>query len=279
MTFPQSSLDEPDPHRHVDSLFKRTRLALGLVGYAFAFLFTIFQIRHLPIIPLIESIEPDFFIRLSLVLYYNSWVAAITIESRMAQTVYAVDPNRGAVPISMFIVPSLVVLVGLLLILVSSDTRLLSIMLSVLFFLDLLLWGIFNYLARPMAIASEKLYRSQGQYSKIEQLHDYVNEYLGGYWQPYRFIAMASVLCTFLAMSHEPAMRHALAEQLHSLSPTLTAEKIDSLIAPFLFFTYIAIAETWMWIMRLRVKRRIGLLDELRATYALVPWQMLQQKK
>jgi hypothetical protein len=271
MRFPRRDLDGADRRRHVDVLFERARTFVRAVGYVFAAVFTAFQIKNLTIIPLLATIEPEFFVRLGLIIYYNSWVFSVSVESKMAQKVYATDPNKGKTPVSMFLILPLLIGIGLLLFWVSSSMKLLSLALAAFLVVDVTQWFVFKSLARPLAASSTKIYREEHRYSQLEQLRCYVEDHLKGMWQPFRFGAMFFILLLFLVASHSDALRSLSSQQLASFAPALTAQKIDSLISPILFLTYIIVAEGWVWAMRLATKRRIDAIDEIDSMYALVP--------
>jgi hypothetical protein len=269
----RTSDHELDFRSEIDRLFEWSRLFVTIVGVLFGSVFAVLQFQHISIVALFTQVEPDTFVRLGLILYYNSWVLSAAVESKMAQKVYAADPNRGRVPPSMFLVLPLLVGVGLLLFWASSNMQRLSYTLAAFYIVDLIQWTVFKSLAKPMAAASAEIYKTRRQYAQLEQLNAYVVDHMQGRWQAFRYVSMAVLVLALLCASHLNDVRRFVAEHIHSMTLGLSVERIESLASPLLFLAYVVVAEGWVWLMRLRTRRRIALIDELRSRYTLRPRQ------
>jgi hypothetical protein len=263
--------DNLDSIREVEKLFGTARTFLTVVGAAFGLIFTYLQVKNITIVGTILTFDPETLTRLTLIIYYNSWIVASNLETKMAQSVYTADPNRGRIPVSMFVILPLLLALGALLFFIQSNERYLSFALLVFLLVDITLWMNVSRLARLMAAKSATIYTEQGMFVGLERLRCYSREYIRGRWQAYRYMAMACFLAVILIICHFDPIRSQVALALHSSLPDVPVQKFWELIPGALFFSYISLAEGWVWTMRLKTKRSLALLDELRANYTLKP--------
>jgi hypothetical protein len=260
-----------DTIREVEKLFGTARAFLGIVGSLFGLIFTYVQIKNISIVGPIQAFDPEIFTRLALIIYYNSWIIASNLEFKMAQSVYTADPNRGRIPISIYLILPVLLIVGALLFFIQSNEKYLSIAIVLFLIADVTLWVNVSRLARPMAERSAILYIQEGMYAGLERLRFYSKDYIRGPWQIYRYTTMACISIIILVVCHVDTARSYGARWLHFLLPDVDVQKLSALVPGILILGYIGMAEGWVWTMRLKTKRNLELLEELRTRYTLKP--------
>jgi hypothetical protein len=263
--------DNLDTIREVEKLFGTARTFLTIVGSIFALIFTYLQIKNISIVGAIQAFDPEMLTRLALIIYYNSWIIASNLETKMAQSVYIADPNRGRIPLSMFLILPILLALGGLLFFIQANEKYLSLAIAAFLIVDVSLWINVSGLAQSMAARSASMYIEQGMYVGLERLRCYSREYIRGRWQIYRYVAMACFLTIILITCHFDTARSQLAKTLHLSLSDVSTQKFWVLIPGALFFSYICMAEGWVWTMRLKTKRELSVLDKLRPRYTLKP--------
>jgi hypothetical protein len=260
-----------DTIREVEKLFGTARTFLAVVGSAFGLIFTYLQVKNISIVGAIQAFDPETLTRVALIIYYNCWIVASNLETKMAQSVYIADPNRGRIPLSMFLILPILLGLGGLLFFIQANEKYLSLAIAAFLIVDVSLWINVSRLARSMAARSASIYIEQGMYAGLERLRCYSRDYIRGRWQIYRYTAMACFLTIILVICHSDTARSQLATVLHLSLPDVTIQQFWALIPGVLFFSYICMAESWVWTMRLKAKRELTVIDELRSRYAFKP--------
>lgn len=256
-----------DEVRGVESLFGWVRVLVTGAGFAFGLVFTWLQLQKYSLLSAVHLLDGQTLIRISLIVYYYAWVLAQTVEVQMSRTVYVADPNRGKVPLPLFFVIPTLIGLGILLFVVQDNPKYLSVVFSAFFVVDLALFLNVRRLAPKYEAASAKIYEAERAHARLVQLRYYVRAYLRGQWQYYRFAVMAFVLILFNICVHIDFIHQQLASEIQKIVPTISSEKSLVLIPGCLFACYIAIAEGWMWSMRMRARRTLLIVDELRTQY------------
>lgn len=263
-----SKLEDPlDKFRSIDALFGKARLLVTAVGWTFGGLFTYLQLQKYSLAEVVRSLEGQALIHIALLLYYYAWILAQPLEIQMSRIAYIADPNRGKIPTSLILVLPMLIFVGIVLFVVQESTRYLSIAFTVFFIFDFILWVNIARLALKFEKASAKIYEAEKFESGLVQLRCYVRSYLNGSWQYYRFATLAFVLVLFDTSVHVSILRQYISTIAQNVVPDVSPDKVVGLIPGCLFLSYIIIGEGWVWTMRLRTRRTMLIIDDLRQRY------------
>lgn len=263
-----SKLEDPlDKFRSIDALFGKARLLVTAVGWTFGGLFTYLQLQKYSLAEVVQSLEGQALIHIALLLYYYAWILAQPLEIQMSRIAYIADPNRGKIPTSLILVLPMLIFVGIVLFVVQESTRYLSIAFTVFFIFDFILWVNIARLALKFEKASAKIYEAEKFESGLVQLRCYVRSYLNGSWQYYRFATLTFVLVLFDTSVHVSILRQYISTIAQNVVPDVSPDKVVGLIPGCLFLSYIIIGEGWVWTMRLRTRRTMLIIDDLRQRY------------
>jgi hypothetical protein len=260
-------VDPLDKFREIDALFAKARQLVTAVGYTFGGLFTYLQLQKYAFAEIVQSLHGQALIHIALILYYYAWILAQPLEVQMSRTVYIADPNRGKIPTPLILVLPILIIVGIVLFVVQENERHLSIAFTVFFIFDVTLWINIARLALKYERASAKIYEAEKFDSGLVQLRCYVRSYLNGNWQYYRFATLAFILILFDASVHVDALRQYVSMIVNNAIPDVPKEKVLDLMPGSLFLSYILVGEGWVWTMRLRTRRTLLIVDELRLQY------------
>jgi hypothetical protein len=263
--------DHVDEARRIEILFGWSRVLVTGVGWTFGGLFTYLQLRKYSLFGFVQPIEGQTLIHIALILYYYAWILAQPLEVQMSRTVYIADPNRGKIPVSLFFLIPMLVALGMLLFLVQDNESHLSMAFTAFFIIDLGFWLNIARLAPKFEAASAKIYESEHLDAQLAQLRYYVRSYLRGRWQCFRFATLALILLLIDISVNLDAVRQYVSIEINDLVPDISKQKALSLIPGSLFLSYIVIGESWVWTMRLRTRRALLIIDDLRSQYRFVP--------
>ena len=256
---------------NLDALISKGRTFVWIVSGLFGMVFAFLLLSNIPIATTINSAGSHTLTRIALVIYYNAWVFAQPIEFGMMRRVYIVDPNHGKIPKSLFFVIPALVMIGFLLILFQENEQLLSIVLGLFFIIDVALWQTVRMLAVPMKEASTKIFNEERMYIRLEQLKCYVDDYLRGTWQFYRFPVIAIFLIAVLLVCQLDWLPLYVGKHLHSMMPDVSADKFAQIIPGAAILAYVVYTEASSWRMRLQTRQSIIILGKLRTAYELKP--------
>jgi hypothetical protein len=256
------------PLKHPLSVAK---LFIWVSGAALGLFLVSFQIRKISAGVLVSRLDHDFLVEGALILYLNCWVWAQPIEMGITKTVYAVDPYKGRIPISLkFLLPGLIACAAILFI-SRHDDRYLSWALTAFFTIDFFVWRNFASLSAKYQKASEEFYEERRWYWRIEQLRHYAAVYMRGKWQLVRFSALLVMLLVFLAVANFPFLRLVLATLIQPIVKEDTVEHVASVLPGATFLCYVLVCEGWVWFMRLRAYHTINVIEYLGPKYELHP--------
>jgi hypothetical protein len=258
-----------DSTRGVDKLFGMANTTVQVATLIFVVVFTMLQIRYTPPFNLIQALDGKGVISFTLALYYYAWVLAQPIEMKMSRTVYVANLERDKIPKEMYFAIPTVVIVGAILFFVQSNEQYLAAVLTLFFVVDVGFWKTVTNLTYRYEKKSEKLYKRERSYAGLVQLRYYVRSYLRGRWQYSRYVIRAMLLILLDVTAYFDTTRHVIAEAVHGALEQISEAKAFDLMFAVLFFIYIVIGEGWVWTMRLRARRMILLVDDLRQNYKL----------
>ncbi len=255
--------------RKVESLFGWSQSLVTGVGWIFAGVFTVLQLKKYSVLTVVQSVQGQTLIHIALLLYYYAWISAQPLEVQMSRAVYISDPDRGKIPKSLFLLIPILLFLGVVLFVVQENERYLSVAFTAFFIIDVVFWLNIVRLAPRYEAASARIYEAEKLDAQLAQLKFYVRSYLGGTWQYFRFATLAFLLVVFDVFVQIDAVRQFISAQIHNVVPDISKDKALDLIPGALFLTYILVGETWVWIMRLRTRRTILIIDELDSRYTI----------
>jgi|SRR5579862_140439 len=262
-----------DAREDVHRLFGRraplfVSVAAALFG-ACGIIFTWLQVFDLTLSAAINNTRPDTLTRIALIIYYNAWLWAQPVEFSMSLKVYIAAPDRGRIPRDFFIILPSLVAAGLLLFFVAGNSRYVSYALALFWLIDVFLWQRVRIEAAKWRDKSAEIYRKEDSLVRLEQLRCYVDRYLRGNWQYFRFFVMALMLLVILVIANSDYYRSFVASYLNAKFGDIPVEKWSLFLPGMLIFIYILVGETSSWAYRIRAVHQIHFLDDLRERYAL----------
>lgn len=251
-----------DSQRRVFDLLDHARRIVAIVAAIFG-LFVIAYFQDYPISNFVQSLDENAIIGATLIAYYYAWLLAQSIEMKMTRTVYIADAGN---PKSMLIQVPATVLSGLALFYFRGNEKSLALAMLVFFVVDVAAWRNVVRLSYKFEARSAQKYERERSYSRLAQLRYYVRSYLRGGWQYPRYGLLFLILGFLFVAAFVPSARQLVAAQISAFTE-IPEEKIYNLSFALLFFLYISVAEIIVWEMRLRTRRAIIILDELRLNY------------
>lgn len=147
-----------------------------------------------------------------------------------------------------------------------NDERRLVLVLAIFYVCDVSLWLTARRLAVPLKVASAQIYEERKAYVRLEQLKYYVDRYIRGTWQFYRYGVLGILLTAVLSicLTDVPTM---VGFTVHSTIPAISAEQFASVIPGLMILLYVLAVEASSWKMRLQTRRSILVLGQLRVQY------------
>jgi len=262
--------DAPATQRGVRLLAERAQYAVGIVGTLLGLFFTWLTFRGFPYVAWIQNTDVEFLRRLALAVYYFCWVVGSTFDIRVQREVYQNDPQLGSLPRLAVGAIVLLLVVAAALLAVSLSERWFSILLALFIATNIFGWRVIIHRVDPVIAASEAKYRADGNHFGSEQLR-VVTTYLKGRWQWYRFSVMMTLAIVAIAISFSTGVREIISETISLFVHDLPPHAISRLLPVSSLLLYVAIAETWIWTVRARVRATLNVLYALEERYELRP--------
>ncbi|MEW6666791.1 MAG: hypothetical protein AB1512_16440 [Thermodesulfobacteriota bacterium] len=243
--------------RLADTTRWMTRTLAGLLALIFAWL----KLEGLPLPAVTTEPVALLILRLTLVLYYSSWVLAVMVDTRDFEDAFVSAPHQGKIPargfsIAVFLSASFGLLCWV------QNYRDFVLALALFWVINILGWRyiVMNFL-RPAIRESRGVLEKAEGHLYLERI-SVVDAYVNGGWQSARFIvgALGILLLAFLCFSH---FLEAISRSLGFLSST---GFMAIAIAFFVLFV-----ETWIWFQRIRRRIVIRQLERLSLKYFLFP--------
>jgi hypothetical protein len=239
--------------RAISRMAERARWLVRMAATALAAAFAWLKLKGVPVAEATAEPGAVLLLRLTLVLYYFSWIAAVAIDTRDEEDVLLQAPNRGNIPVAaVVIVISISVAFGLLCWVRSFPEFVAA--LAAFWVLNVLAWRyLMNKLMSPAIEASASAARERRAYFE-EQRVVLLREYLDGRWQWARFgWGTASLLC--LAGLCVPTMADAVRG--------MVGFKSSSAVGSAAVLTHLLLVEGWVWWRRLEKRIGIRLLERV----------------
>jgi hypothetical protein len=208
---------------------------------------------------IMKDLTPTLLFRLSLALYFTSWAFGTASDTNAQESVYAVAPADGSLPVGAWIIAVLICVVFAILCFV-KNVGTFSVFLTVFLIVNVVGWRyILAMVSDPLARSVERYTRSEN-YVKLQELR-LVEHYLSGTWQWWRFAVGAIFIGAMLALAFQQvSLRVATQFGLPSADYAFSA----------VIFGFVAVMEGWIWAMRLRRHIAMEVIREIGSLYRLI---------
>jgi hypothetical protein len=241
-----------------------------MIGGALVLGFGWLQLKDFPLIPLLESTQVGFVLKVALTLYYFSWVFGANFDVGLQQAAFLQDRHRGNMGWRAIAAIVGFGVVAAILLWVSNDEKRFSVALIAFVAANVVGWHVLA--ARVSSIGHASLILAEGDFFEIERIR-LVQEFMNGDWQRWRFLVMFLIATIGVAICFLPALRAAIQIAVVALAPDLTKKEaiIDQLLPTSVFLMFLVVGESWIWTMRARTRLFLALIDHLRVTYEIRP--------
>jgi hypothetical protein len=252
-------------HSEVLKVFRLGRLLISLVATVLALF-----LKDLRWDVVVDSTEPEFLQKLTLIIYYFCWLFGSRADTNVQESVYISVPSTWRVTLpEFFLVIAFAGLAGALL-WAAGDEKRFAILLSLFTAANIAGWWFLNRKLKPLMSGSRKQLVRGSAYLDLERLN-VVTNYLTGTWQWRRFVVMGILVIVFDIVCFVPPVRAASSDWIAYLVADLNSKSdaISRLLPDALFLLFVLVAETWIWIKRVRVATSLDILDEMKLKYRL----------
>jgi len=145
-----------------------------------------------------------------------------------------------------------------------------SLALTAFFTVDHMMWFYLKRFLRSSVAQSRAQYKTDGRYFDLEILNT-VDRQVMGDWKYKRLAAGAVVILLIDLFTFSRSFRSIVVQLLGDLVFWLPTQEVSNLTYTALFFIFVAVMELWHWVMRIATAMRINALEDLAASYELVP--------
>jgi hypothetical protein len=241
---------------------RATRLLLNGSAAALVLVFGWLKLRGVDFTPIAKSLPVDIVFKSTLALYYACWVAGLQSDINDQELLYIKAPNEGRIPFGGFATAFIVTTLFGILCYTDSYSKF-AVVLAAFFSINVISWFYLVKLVLPPAVeASKAYYYDKNNYAALEQVRLLYDQYLRGAWQWARFFVGAIIVLMIIWMSFY-GIPSVIASRVEGVST-------ESLIA-LTILLFVLVMESWNWIMRLRLKSGLRLMEKLASIYDLVP--------
>lgn len=259
--------ENPLAHRaEIDKLADKARLAISVIGGLLALAFGWVQLKDFPFIPLLESTQAEFVLKVALALYYFSWVFGTNFDVKLQQDVYVRDRDHGRLGWRAASAIAGFGVVAAALLWVSDDEKRFAAVLTVFVVMNAVGWRV--VMTRVTSIVHMTLLLVGGDFFERERLRA-VEEYISGNWQWHRFLAMGLIALIGDVICFFPAVRMTISSMIASVDFGLKGAVVSQLLPAFVFVSFLVLAEGWIWAIRIKARLSLSLISDLKGRYEL----------
>jgi len=245
----------PNDKSDIISISRKARFIVNSAALILGLIFGYLKLRGISIIPFINNLSGDFILKISIVAYYLSWSAGTLSDINDQEIVYIRGPENKYLPPAYLII-SIMVFVFALLCYVKNFQRF-AIVLLIFWIINLFAWRyMIKFILKNIFIDSQKEYQMIKSFSFFEKL-DIVKNYSEGNWQWIRFIIGLIIIIIVILLAFTPL------SLLASKYLKISSEVIDA----FSVFAYIIFMETSIWIMRIKMKVSLSVIEKIDKKY------------
>lgn len=266
-------MSEPglDSYMRLQRVFWWARKAATIVAWILAGTFIWLQWKdYFSLRDVADSLSKTAIIKVALSIYYFSWIFACRFDLKIQESVYLIDPKKGALPKSFFWLTPLFLLVAGALLWAADHDAYLALFLSLFFIVDTVVWVFTRRWALPIAAATRDYHVSSPERCYYVERIAVVEELMCGQYQIYRHAALFVLILTFDIVTLSDATRIYVADVIHVVVPQLSLGEITDRLAATLLLLYVLACELSMWFMRVRAQFTLHVLEHLQAKYRLL---------
>lgn len=247
-------------------LARRVRTLIKLIASFLLVIFTWLELKDVALGTLINYVSPDVVRKLALILYYWCWVFGCTFDVGIQELVYFPKKKFQLSLIDTGLIIGFGVIAAILL-WVARDDRKFAGFLSVFFIGNIVGFTYIRRFVRKIIRSSRENYTGDS-YGSVKL--DYVSGYMEGAWQSHRFAVGVLLLAAIdLVCFYEPA-RNAVSQFVSKLFPILSQASLFPLLPSVMFFGFVLVMETWIWVKRGKIHVTLDVLTELAEKHDLV---------
>jgi uncharacterized protein YbaR (Trm112 family) len=225
---------------------------MGSLPLFFAWL----KFQDVDFVSLGSRLDVDFLLKFSIAVYYLSWCLGAPWEVTDMESFYADAPNRGRIPVAVYMWIALLLGVAAVLCFVHSFTVLAPI-LAGFWAANVIGWTYRGSVVNPTVNTSILKYEEFQKYDKLESLLVF-NELNGGTWHWWRFGAGAVMLGCVNLLAFSP-----LSQILGDAVGGVPGDVILALGV----LSFILLVEGWIWFQRIQSRRCYRLITKLTEKY------------
>ena len=220
------------------------RFILGIAVVVPPLFFMYLQFRNVDIKPVISNVTAEWLRKISLFLYYSAWVYGCRFEIRKQEATYIVTTGKFSKNVKKNAILFAVLLTGVFLILcwVGDDYKKLSIFLAIFWLVNFVGFFINKRIVTPSIEGSYRLFKAEGNLASELRLK-FVDEYIRGKWQIYRFLAGSAFVAILVILSFYATFQ---------LIPSVT------------FLCYVVFVEGWIYSKRFKLSISLNIPKKIR---------------
>jgi hypothetical protein len=238
-----------------------------------ALVFAGITLKDIPFVPALSSTNPDYLQSILLSLYIACWAAGTTIDTKVQNSVYLIDPSGGRVRYGAVIAVVALSLVSLAVLLTRKNELYFSLALAAFTSVDILTWLYLRLRFLPPIIkATREKYRTGPNYDYLgEILLDIVTAQIIGNWKWWRQLALSTIVLLMILVAVSPHAKDAISSLVDGNVPGILPGTTKPLLSDFFLLVFIAVSEFWHFAFRLKTAVSIGVLNELDTNFSIQP--------
>ena len=256
-----SQYDDKPRRDYTIKLAWTIRLFLWITSVILTIIFSWLKLEGIPFSVITNDIVASYILKISLIIYFFSWILGCNFDIYYQTLVYETVPNKGDIPkLGYFAIFGIVILFGLLCWI--DSFKKFSLVLPCFWILDhLSLIYMIKKIVNPALKDSLDYNQKEHNYRNIEKIN-VISEYLRGIWAKWRFLVGFSILLfiIFLSFTDYPS----------KLSNYLTWKSADFVISLSILF-FVLLVEIWIWLRRIGVRICFRNIDSINEHYRLSP--------
>jgi len=261
----ERTLNEPNITTSKIRTIKAVRLArrvLQILAASLALSFTWLKFHGLNFAPLLGDLSASFLLRVTLALYYFSWVAGMASDADAQEVIYVEPPDRNRI-VAMLALATVGIVIPFGLLCYVQSYKAFALVLSAFLIFNVIIWRLWAYWLIPKAVeGTSDYYRSRGAYGELIELRVYIDNYARGQWQRWRFLTglLIVVLIDLLSFT-----------RLYQPSNIAGLNTSNDFVLATLMFLFVVVMEGWVWLNRIYCRFARQLLDRVDTEYDLRP--------
>lgn len=251
------------------TLFARnTRTVVSLITTGLGVIFTALQWPHINIGALIVPDASDFIWRVALIAYYWCWRFGCIFDTDIQELAYASLPGKGKWNLRNYGIVILLIVIAVLLCWAQGHIIYFSLTLTAFYLADHIGWRHIVSELDPHAKKSAREFRTASEYFALERLR-IVRAQIQGNWKWWRMAAGAIIIVVIDLFTFSAAFRTLTTQAIQSLRPDVSAPEATSFVYSLLVAAFVVTMEVWHYVIRLKTRTSLKVLDDLSEHYEL----------